>query len=255
MSQLWVLLVGMFLFVTGKGQSDKWASARGAHRQDYHTNIRLVIKLPPRIISLLDLSTDQKAHLQAISDRYGSSLLSVHQEKQKAFSSLEKAIMSATFAEGAVKQREGELVAASAKRVEVIAQMLTEMRKVLTSEQVRRIRPELPLERTDYQLFVQLPEGFSAIGLSRDQNAQLATLVRSREPQMIALSRKEKAAREALEQTIFSQQFDEPVVNQRREELVAVLTEQIEVNTGILLDARKILTPSQIKRLSEITPD
>ena len=45
-----------------------------------------------------------------------------------------------------------------------------------------------------------------------------------------------------------------PAVNQGREELIAVLSEQIEVSTGILLDARKILTPSQMKHLNEITP-
>jgi len=83
----------------------------------------------------------------------------------------------------------------------------------------------------------------------------LGTLIRSSEPKMIALSRKEKTAREAFEQTIFSERFDEAAVNQRREELVAVFSEQIEVNTGILLEARKILTPDQTKRLNEITPD
>jgi len=226
-----------------------------ASGQSYNTNIRLVITLPPRITKLLDLSRDQNAQLQAISGKYGGSLLSADQEKQRAFTALSKAIMNPAFDEGAVKQRQSEFVAASGKRVQVIAQMLTEMRKVLALKQVSRIRPELPLERTDYQLVVQLPEGFSSIGLSRDQNARLGTLIRSSEPKMIALSRKEKAAREALEQTIFSEQLDEAAVDQRRQELVAVFSEQIEVNTSILLEARKILTPAQTKRLDEITPD
>jgi Spy/CpxP family protein refolding chaperone len=229
--------------------------SNAAGGQSYKTNIRLVITLPPRITKLLDLSRDQHAQLQATSGKYGGTLLNAEQQKQRAFTALQKAIMNPAFDEGAVKQRQSQLVAASDKRVQVIAQMLTEMRKVLTSKQVIRIRPELPLERTDYQLIVQLPEGFSAIGLSRDQNARLGTVVRSSEPKMIALSRKEKAAREAFEQAIFSDQFDEATVNQRREELVAVLAEQIQVNTGILLEARKILTPAQTKHLNEITPD
>jgi len=226
-----------------------------ASSQSYNTNIRLVITLPPRITKLLDLSTDQKAQLQAISERYGGAILSAEQGKQRAFTLLPKAIMNPAFDEGAVKQRQNELVAASDKRVQVIAQMLIEMRKVLTARQASRIGPELPLERTDYQLIVQLPEGFSAIGLSGDQNARLGTVIHGSEQKMIALSRKEKAAREALEQSIFSEQFDEAAVDQRRAELVAVLSEQIEVNTGILLDALKILTPAQTKRLNEITPD
>ena len=69
------------------------------------------------------------------------------------------------------------------------------------------------------------------------------------------MSRKEKAARTALEQAIFTEPFDEAALNQRREELIAALAEQVEVNNGILLDARKILTPDQLKRLDEITPD
>ncbi len=226
-----------------------------ASSQSYNTNIRLVITLPPRITKLLDLSIDQKAQLQAISESYGSAILSAEQDKQRAFTALPKAVMNPSFDEGALKQRQSELVAASDKRVRVIAQMLTDMRKVLTSRQASRIGPELPLERTDYQLIVQLPEGFSSIGLSRDQNARLGTVIHGSEPKMIALSRREKAAREALEQSIFSEQFDEAVVNQRRAELVAVLSEQIEVNTGILLEAHKILTPDQTKRLNEITPD
>jgi Spy/CpxP family protein refolding chaperone len=83
----------------------------------------------------------------------------------------------------------------------------------------------------------------------------LGTVVRGSQSKMITLSHKEKAAREALELAIFSDQFDEATVNQRREELVAALAQQIEVNTGILLEARKILTPAQTKHLNEITPD
>jgi hypothetical protein len=168
---------------------------------------------------------------------------------------LQKAIINAAFDEGSVKQYQGELVAASAKRVQVNVEMLAKMRKILTSEQVTRIRPELPLEHNDYQLVVQIPDGFSAIGVSRDQELQLQTVIHSRDQEMIALSRKAQAARIALEQAIFSERFDEAAVNQRREELIAVLSEQLEVNTGILLDASKILTPEQLKRLDEMTPD
>ena len=159
------------------------------------------------------------------------------------------------FDKGTVKQRQGELVAASAKRVQVYAEMLKEMRKVLTSEQITRIRPELRYKRNHHQLNVPLPEGFSDIGLSHDQHREVGTVVCNRVPKMMTLSQKEKAAREALELAIFSEQFDEATVNQRRAELVAVLSEQIEVNTGILLEACKILTPDQIKRLNKITPD
>jgi Spy/CpxP family protein refolding chaperone len=212
------------------------------------------VTFPRRIINLLALSTDQKAQLQAILSRFQDGVLTAELEKQRAFNALEKAIMSG-FDEGAVKQRQAEVVAASAKRVQNNVEMLTEMRKILTSEQVTRIRPELPLKSNDYELNVQLSEGFSDIGLSSDQNSQVGTVVGSRVPKMMTLSRKEKAAHEALEQAICSEQFDEAAVNQRREELVAVIAEQIEVNTGILFDARKILTPSQTKRLIEITPD
>jgi Spy/CpxP family protein refolding chaperone len=93
-------------------------------------------------------------------------------------------------------------------------------------------------------LNVQLPEGISDVGLSRDQQSQLQTVIHSRDQEMIALSRKAQAARIALEQAILSERFDEAAVNQRRDELIAILSEQLDVNTGILLEARKILTPN-----------
>ncbi len=250
-----VFLAAVFLFAAIKGQSSKSAASNAAGRQDYNTKFRLVITLPPRITKLLALSTDQKAQLQAVPSRFQDDLLSAEQEKRRAFTALAKVIMNDALDESAVKQRQGELVAANAKRVQVNIELHTAMRKVLTSEQVTRIRPELPLERNDYQLIVQLPEKFSDIGLSSDQNSQVGTVVNSRVAKMMTLSQKEKAAREALEQAIFSEQFDEAAVNQRRDEVIAIIAEQIEVNTGILFDARKILTPSQTKHLNEITPD
>jgi len=237
-------------FETGSRSS---AAANAAGRQGYNRKTRSAT-FRSQIIKRLALSTDQKAQLQAIQSRFQEGLSAAEREKQRAFIVLEKAIMSA-FDDGAVKQRQGEVVAAGAKRVQVYAEMLTEMRQVLTSEQVARIPRELPLERSDYQLSVHLPEGFSDIGLSSEQISEVGAVVRSRVPKMMSLSRKEKAAREALELAIFSEQFDEAVGNQRREGLVAVIAEQIELNTDILFDARKILTPSQTKHLNEITPD
>jgi Spy/CpxP family protein refolding chaperone len=128
------------------------------------------------------------------------------------------------------------------------------MRKVLTSEQVDSIRPELPLEDNALKVRVQL-QGFCDIGLSVDQNSQLQRIIHSREQTLIALGRKEQTARLALEQAIFSERFDEAAVNQRRDQLTAVIAQQIEVNTGIVFDVRKILTPGQLKHLNEITPD
>ena len=221
--------------------------------KDYNTKTRWDT-IPRRVIRLLALSTDQEAQLQAILSRFQDRLLTAEMEEQRAFTPFEKSIMSA-FDEGAIKQRQAELVAASAKRVQDYSEMLIEIRKVLNPEQVLRTSPELTLDRNDHQFNVQLPEGFSDIGLSDDQHSQVAGVFSSRVPKMMTLSWKEKVACEALAQAIFSEQFDEATVNQRREGLVAVIAEQIEVNTGILFDARNILTPSQTKLLNEITPD
>lgn len=223
-----------------------------AFQVDHYTKIRLVITLPARITKLLALSTEQQAQLRAISNRFESDVLSAEQEKQRAFAVLQQVIMKADFAEGAVKQRQDELVAANAKRVSVIAEMLAEMSKTLTSEQMTRVRSELPIERNDPQLIVQLPEGLSDIGLSHEQDSQLLTVVRSRQQQMFSVSRKEQAARKDLEQAIFTEQSE---ANQRQAELIAILSEQVELNTGILLEARQILTPDQLKRLAEMTPN
>src|SRR5215218_8602226 len=160
-----------------------------ADGQDCNTKTWLDINFPHRVVRQLALSTDQKTQLDAISSRFEDGLLTADLEKQKAFTAMEKAIMNAVD-EDAIKQRQDELVAASAKRVQVYAEMLTEWRKVLTSAQVTRIRPELPLERNDVNnVNVQLPERFGDIDLSWDQNSQVGTVVSSSVPKMMTLNR------------------------------------------------------------------
>ena len=260
-----LFLVAVLLSVTIKGQGGKGHRGKvrsgnsvilyGPGIQDYRKVIRISINFPPQIIKLLALSTAQKAQLQAIISTGESGLESAELDKLSAFSALQKAIMTAAFDDGAVKQHHGELVAATAKYVQVNAEMFAKMRQILTFEQVTRLRPKLPLEHNDFYLKVQLPEGLSDVGLSGDQQSQLQTVIHRRDQEMVALSRKAQSARLALEQAIFSERFDEAAVNQRRGELIALLSEQLEVNTGILLDARKVLTLDQLKRLDEMMPD
>jgi Spy/CpxP family protein refolding chaperone len=251
-----LLLVAGFIRQTGKSAASNAARGQDSYttvQSNKYKNLRLVMTFPHRISNLLALSRDQQARLQAISTRFEDPLTSAEQEKIRAFTALEKAVMNAA-GEGVVTQRQRELVAANAKRLQVDAELLVEWRKVFTTEQVTRIRHELPIERNDLQLIVQLPEGFSEIGLSPDQQSQLQTVIRN-EQKMITLSQKEKAGRAALEQAVFTEQFDQAAVNQRRDELIAAVSERLRVNTGILFDARKILTRDQLKRLDEITPD
>jgi Spy/CpxP family protein refolding chaperone len=237
-----------------RGQARRPAAAYAGDGPSQETNVRLVVTFPPRINKLLDLSANQEAQLQAVSGRFQNDLVAAEQDGRSAFSALQKAVMNAQLSDVDVKQRQGQLIAANAKRVQVNASMLGEMRKVLTSDQLTRLSPELPIERHGLQLVVQLPEGLSAIGLTRDQESQLQTVAHSREQAMIALSRKEKAARAALEKAVLNEQFNESIANQRRDELISVLSDQVELNTGILLEARKILTPDQLKRLDDMTP-
>ena len=222
--------------------------------QVHNKNIRIVINFPPRLIKLLGLSADQKAQLQAILRKAESALLNVEMEKLRAMPGWQNAAMKTSIDEAAVKQRQGEVVASEAKRLQVNVEMFAQMRKVLTDEQVNRIRPELPLENNDFVVEVRLPEGFNDIGISGEQQSRLQAMVHSREPQMVALSRQAQARRIALEQAIFSERFDAAAVDQRREELIAVIAKQLEVNTGILIDARKILTAEQLKHLNELMP-
>jgi len=167
--------------------------------QVHNKNIRIVINFPPRLIKLLGLSADQKAQLQAILRKAESALLNVEMEKLRAMPGWQNAAMKTSIDEAAVKQRQGEVVASEAKRLQVNVEMFAQMRKVLTDEQVSRIRAELPLENNDFVVEVRLPEGFNDIGISGEQQSRLQAMVHSREPQMVALSRQAQARRIALE--------------------------------------------------------
>jgi Spy/CpxP family protein refolding chaperone len=246
-----LLLVANVMGRSGK----KPVASNAAGSQNKYKKIEVVITYPPRLIKLLALSPDQKTQLQSVINKFQREFTNVEEESDKAFFSLQRGIMSASFDDAAIKLHQGELVAAQAKRVKVRTEMLAEMRRILTAEQLTRLRPELPIERTDLQLIVQLPEGFSNIDLSHDQHLQIQAMIHSREPKMIALSHKEKAARIALEQAVFAEQFDQAAANQHEGELIAAISERVEVNTGILLEARKLLTAGQLKRLDEIPRD
>ncbi|HEY0408351.1 MAG TPA: hypothetical protein VGC89_21630 [Pyrinomonadaceae bacterium] len=215
------------------------------------TNVRVVMTFPPRITKALNLSAEQEGQLQSVSAKFQDEIVNAEQDKRSAVRALQEAAMSETLNDGAVRQRKSELVAANARIVKANAAMLTEMRKVFTSEQLARLSPELPIERNGLQLIVQLPEALSLLNLTRDQESQLQAAVRGQEQKMVALSRKEKAARTAMQRAILGERYDEAAANQHLEELVAVGAEQSEINAGLLSELRRILTPEQLKRLQE----
>jgi len=250
-----VMAASLLLAVAGMCAQDRQQASASGEQPGQQTTVRMVVTFPPRITKLLSLSPEQEAQLQEVYGKFQGDVVAAEQGKRGAFTALQAAALSEPLNQDALKQRKDELVAANARSIHVNAAMLTEMRKVFTPDQLKRLGPELPIARNGLQLIVQLPEALSLLDLTQEQQSQLQNVVRGQEQKMVGLSRKEKAARAAMERAILGEQYDEAAANHSLEELVAVAAEQVEVNTGILAQVRAILTPDQLKRLNDMATD
>jgi Spy/CpxP family protein refolding chaperone len=90
------------------------------------------------------------------------------------------------------------------------------------------------------------------IGLTENQRLRMAEIQRSHEDERISAGRRLRLARQALDQAIRSEQFDEKQINQQIEELAAAQADQIRLQARIRAQMRSVLTTEQMIRLNEL---
>lgn len=247
--------------LTRNGKDD-FAGASGQHppreeaqapEEGARPNVRLVLTLPQRVVQALDMTAEQQAQVQRASANHSAQLLDADMQKDRAVDDLLRTAMSEPLDPSALERSKQEVIAAHRRRVEVKVGMYGEMRRALTAEQLERLQTLLPLERNNMQFVIQLPESLGEVGVTREQERQIHSVVRGSEPRMMAINRREQEARLALERALFAPQYDAALVAQRERELTAAMSENVDLSVDILNGARAALTPEQLRRLNELS--
>ncbi|MEW6211013.1 MAG: Spy/CpxP family protein refolding chaperone [Acidobacteriota bacterium] len=91
-----------------------------------------------------------------------------------------------------------------------------------------------------------------AIGLTNNQRLRMAEIRRSNEDDVISAERRFRQARNALDRTIMSEEYDERLINQRIEEFVAAQAEATRQRARVRAQLRSVLTTEQIIRFREL---
>lgn len=90
------------------------------------------------------------------------------------------------------------------------------------------------------------------IGITQEQLRQIRQIRRENDDRIVAVGRRLREARRALEQAMASEPFDEALVKRRAEELAEAQAEAIRLHAEIRAQIRKVLTPEQVNRLVEL---
>jgi Spy/CpxP family protein refolding chaperone len=90
------------------------------------------------------------------------------------------------------------------------------------------------------------------IGITQEQLRQIRQIRRDNDDRIVAVGRRLREARRALEQAMVKEPFDEAVVKRRAEELAQAQAEAVRLHAEIRAQIRKILTPEQVNRLLEL---
>ncbi len=90
------------------------------------------------------------------------------------------------------------------------------------------------------------------IGLTENQRMRMAEIRRNNEDNVISSERRFRQARNALDRTIMSEEYDERLINQRIEEFVAAQSEATRQRARVRAQLRSVLTTEQILRFREV---
>jgi Spy/CpxP family protein refolding chaperone len=90
------------------------------------------------------------------------------------------------------------------------------------------------------------------IRLTPEQQMRLMEIRRSHEDELISAGRRVRQARQALEQAIMNEHYDEALIRRRAEELAAAQAESIKLQAQIRAEVRKVLTADQVRRYVEL---
>jgi Spy/CpxP family protein refolding chaperone len=91
-----------------------------------------------------------------------------------------------------------------------------------------------------------------AIGLSDDQRVRMQEIRRASEDDAIAVGRRIRQARAALDREIMSEPYNEASVSRAIEEMASAHAEKTRLEARIRAQLRRVLTPEQVLRYHEI---
>lgn len=98
---------------------------------------------------------------------------------------------------------------------------------------------------------VPLILAFRQINLSDDQKMKLRNLTRQTGKQIQVLNRLQRAQNEALEEALYSQNFDLKLVEQRAADVANTQGELVKAQARVMAQIRQILRPEQAMRFRE----
>ena len=91
-----------------------------------------------------------------------------------------------------------------------------------------------------------------AIGLTDEQRMRMADIRRSHEDAIISAGRRLRQARQALDRTIMSEQYDEALIRRRAEELAEAQADMIRLRARVRSEVRSVLTSDQVVKFNEL---
>lgn len=94
-----------------------------------------------------------------------------------------------------------------------------------------------------------------AIGLTPDQHLRIRDIHLSHEDERIALGRRIRQARQALDRAVMNERFDEAAVRRATEDLAAAQSDKIRLESRLRSEVRNVLTPDQVTRFHQFERD
>jgi len=105
---------------------------------------------------------------------------------------------------------------------------------------------------TDAAQSPKRPNLLAILGLSPDQQQAVRRINQRRKPLMEAATARLRAANQALDDAIYSDNVDEAVFQARLKEVHVAQAEVVKLRFTSELEVRKILTPDQLSRFREL---
>jgi Spy/CpxP family protein refolding chaperone len=90
-----------------------------------------------------------------------------------------------------------------------------------------------------------------ALNLTPAQQMRVKEIRDAHDEEAVAVGRRLRQARNALEQALMGEIYNEVIIKEYTQELIAAQGEQIRINTRMRAEIRKILTPEQVRRFIE----
>ncbi|MEW6130751.1 MAG: Spy/CpxP family protein refolding chaperone [Acidobacteriota bacterium] len=110
------------------------------------------------------------------------------------------------------------------------------------------MNPNRPPNLIQRQIKAQLME---ALALTPQQRMRIGEINRFHEDEAIAVGRRLRQSRQALDRALMNENFDEGLIKQLTDEVVAAQTAQIRLQSRRGAEIRSVITPEQVRRFRQ----